>query len=354
MMIGTRLRPARMARTASMPFISGISMSIVTRSGLSCSSLPTATLPFTAVPTTSMPGASDSTSVTILRTTTESSTTITLIRSTRRSSWILLGASPAGCRVFIGIPGAVLSRPPGSGSFVPGGSAADRERNRSVSRSGCAARGTSRGDRTYGRHRPWGGPSGYRPPPRRAAGSVGSNWLVPGQSDRTDLPRTRETPRETHFLRVLRPFLRIVEMSTRKRRRSHRRQTVVPGSATAGEPQPGRAQHGERGLVEQVAHDHRLHAPGDGVPPPVRAVAAVEAAVEERAHGVQLRGGQRAGAPGDVGGPAGVVHRRGPRPVLGAAVVGGRAPRTAGGAVRARDRGEQLLEPRRGRTEVGK
>ena len=83
MMIGTRLRAARIARTASMPFISGISMSMVTRSGLSCSSFATATLPFTAVPTTSMSGSADSTSVTILRTTTESSTTITLIGFTR-------------------------------------------------------------------------------------------------------------------------------------------------------------------------------------------------------------------------------------------------------------------------------
>ena len=79
MMIGTRLRLARMARTASMPFISGISMSMVTSSGLSCSSLATAILPFTAVPTTSMSGSAERTSVTILRTTTESSTTITLI-----------------------------------------------------------------------------------------------------------------------------------------------------------------------------------------------------------------------------------------------------------------------------------
>jgi hypothetical protein len=66
-----------------MPFISGISMSIVIRSGLSCSSLATAALPLTAVPTTSMPGSSESTSVTIFRTTTESSTTITRIGSTR-------------------------------------------------------------------------------------------------------------------------------------------------------------------------------------------------------------------------------------------------------------------------------
>jgi hypothetical protein len=86
MMIGTRLRRARMARTASMPFISGISMSIVTRSGLSCSSLPTAMRPLTAVPTTSIAGSSESTSVTILRTTTESSTTNTRIGSMRPPS----------------------------------------------------------------------------------------------------------------------------------------------------------------------------------------------------------------------------------------------------------------------------
>src|SRR4051812_1714652 len=101
MTMGTRLRVALIARTASMPFISGISMSIVIRSGLSWSSLPTAILPFTAVPTTSMSGSADNTSVTILRTTTESSTTITLIGFTGvllHPRW----ARPAGCRLTIG------------------------------------------------------------------------------------------------------------------------------------------------------------------------------------------------------------------------------------------------------------
>src|SRR3954451_1807690 len=106
MTMGTRLCswppcPARIARTASMPFISGISMSMVTRSGRSWESLPTAILPFTAVPTTSMSGSADNTSVTILRTTTESSTTITLIGFTGvllHPRW----ARPAGCRLTIG------------------------------------------------------------------------------------------------------------------------------------------------------------------------------------------------------------------------------------------------------------
>jgi hypothetical protein len=105
MMMGTRLRVARMARTASMPFISGISMSIVISSGFSASSLATATLPLTAVPTTSMSGSADRTSVTIFRTTTESSTTITLIGFTRDPPASLLGSSPAGCRSSLSAAG---------------------------------------------------------------------------------------------------------------------------------------------------------------------------------------------------------------------------------------------------------
>ena len=73
-----------------MPFISGISMSMVMRSGLSWSSFARAILPLTAVPTTSMSVSADSTSVTILRTTTESSTTITRIGFTPVSSCSLL------------------------------------------------------------------------------------------------------------------------------------------------------------------------------------------------------------------------------------------------------------------------
>ena len=34
----------------------------------------------------------------------------------------------------------------------------------------------------------------------------------------------------------------------------------------AGDPEPGRAEHRERGLVQQVGHGQALHAPGDGVP----------------------------------------------------------------------------------------
>ncbi len=100
MMIGVRRPSARMAATVAMPSISGISMSIVIRSGRSWSSLARATLPLTAVPTTSMAGSPASTSVTILRTTIESSTTITRIGGTESCS--LLGppggSQWGGCR----------------------------------------------------------------------------------------------------------------------------------------------------------------------------------------------------------------------------------------------------------------
>src|SRR5215212_2094271 len=84
MMTGSRLPLARMARTAAMPSISGISMSMVSRSGASWASLVSASLPLGAVPTTSMPGSPDRTSLTSRRMTTESSTTSTRMRVTNR------------------------------------------------------------------------------------------------------------------------------------------------------------------------------------------------------------------------------------------------------------------------------
>src|SRR6476646_1513115 len=64
--------------TASMPPISGMMMSIVTRSGLSCWYFSTACLPFSASPTTVKP-ACDKMSLTIVRMKTASSHTSTVL-----------------------------------------------------------------------------------------------------------------------------------------------------------------------------------------------------------------------------------------------------------------------------------
>jgi hypothetical protein len=96
MMIGMVCRARRNARTASMPFISGISMSIVTRSGASWSTFASAMRPLDAKPTTSMSGSRESESVTSRRMTTESSTTSTRILVTGPSSLTRRPAAPAG------------------------------------------------------------------------------------------------------------------------------------------------------------------------------------------------------------------------------------------------------------------
>jgi hypothetical protein len=79
MITGSRAYWPRIARSVSRPFITGISMSSVTRSGRSCSILAIATRPLGAVPTTRMSGSSPSASVIRRRMTTESSTTKTEI-----------------------------------------------------------------------------------------------------------------------------------------------------------------------------------------------------------------------------------------------------------------------------------
>jgi hypothetical protein len=95
MMIGRVEPPRRSVRTASMPSITGISMSIVTRSGASCSTLVWAICPLAAVPTTSIAESAARASDTRRRTTTESSTTSTRIRDTPISSPSGAGQVPA-------------------------------------------------------------------------------------------------------------------------------------------------------------------------------------------------------------------------------------------------------------------
>jgi hypothetical protein len=77
MITGNDRSVARIARSVSMPSISGISTSSVTMSGFSVSILFRAIAPFAAMPTTSRSGSSSMTVVSSLRTTTASSTTST-------------------------------------------------------------------------------------------------------------------------------------------------------------------------------------------------------------------------------------------------------------------------------------
>ena len=116
------------------------------------------------------------------------------------------------------------------------------------------------------------------------------------------------------------------------------------GLRTAADALPGRLEDGERRLVEQVGHDRALHAAGERVPDTGGAVVQVEAAVEERLDGVQLGDGERAGAPGDVPGPGGLVHRGGPGAVVGPALVHGGPPGGPAGGVQAADGVEELGE----------
>src|SRR4051794_5150621 len=94
---------------------------------------------------------------------------------------------------------------------------------------------------------------------------------------------------------------------------------------SAGGAGPGGAQQAYGAVVEQVRHRQALNTSRDGVPQPVGAVTAAEAAVEERLDGDQLSSRQGAGAPGDVCRPGCLVHRPGPAAVLAAPLVDGGA-----------------------------
>jgi hypothetical protein len=78
MMTPAFMREAAIASSTSIPFISGISISSVTRSGCSAAILASASLPLEAVPTTSTPDTPAKASETMRRKTTVSSTTSTL------------------------------------------------------------------------------------------------------------------------------------------------------------------------------------------------------------------------------------------------------------------------------------
>ena len=82
MITGSRGKSTRRCLSVSSPSMTGISMSRVTRSGLSWAIFASAIRPLAAVPTTSMSGSSANESATSLRTTTESSTTSTRICAT--------------------------------------------------------------------------------------------------------------------------------------------------------------------------------------------------------------------------------------------------------------------------------
>src|SRR4051812_44567531 len=79
--------------TASMPPISGMMMSIVTRSGFNCWYFSTACLPFSASPTTVKP-ACDSMSLTIVRMKTASSHTSTVLLTLPPLSDYLVNHTP--------------------------------------------------------------------------------------------------------------------------------------------------------------------------------------------------------------------------------------------------------------------
>src|SRR5690606_17442015 len=112
MMIGFRWPAARRARTVEMPSSSGISMSMVTRSGASCSTLPSARRPLAATPTTSMAGSAPSAWVTRRRTTTESSTTSTrtVIGAASSRAWVWWGWSLGAARSSVGEARAELAQ----------------------------------------------------------------------------------------------------------------------------------------------------------------------------------------------------------------------------------------------------
>jgi len=115
-MIGTREPDVRRARTASMPFMSGISTSMVTTSGFSCSTRARARRPSDAVPTTSTRGSAARASVTSRRTTTESSTTRTRIAVIEASGLWGSGRVDRGCRVRTGPVWGRQAGADGSGS----------------------------------------------------------------------------------------------------------------------------------------------------------------------------------------------------------------------------------------------
>src|SRR3954468_7870990 len=79
--------------TASMPPISGMMMSIVTRSGFSCWYFSTACFPFSASPTTVKP-ACDKMSLTIVRMKTASSQTSTVLLTLPPLAYYLVNHSP--------------------------------------------------------------------------------------------------------------------------------------------------------------------------------------------------------------------------------------------------------------------
>ena len=80
---------------------------------------------------------------------------------------------------------------------------------------------------------------------------------------------------------------------------SRRRESREPSSGSRSSA-AGREQHREGVAAEQVPHDDALHAAGDGVPGTGRSGRGVEAGVQEGPDGEQLRGGERAGAAGDI------------------------------------------------------